>query len=149
MNLAAKFMDRLYELDKLILTNSKTYKTFVNAKSWHEIPDEETGTDQASERFKVKAFAYFYLNLFDEIYAAYGIRHKDLHPSPTWQAWRNFILERAKHPLLSALIERECVRSGDNRLRRKDSSVFNPSLLDFLCDSQTEWYGLPPDLDGF
>jgi len=148
-NLAAKFMDRLYELDKLILANADPYRAFVYARSWDDLPHSPTDDNAATLRLKVKAFAYYYVNLFDEIFAAYGTRHNDLQPSPTWHAWRNFILARARHPLLSALIETECVVGENRRLRPKHSSVFNPALLDFLCDSQEEWRGQPADLEGF
>lgn len=148
MSLAAKFMDRLYELDKLILANSGTYKTFVGATSWDKIRGLTGCYVTESEHFKVKAFAYFYINLFDEIYTAYGYPYKDLDAGSTWKAWRHFILQRVRHPLLSALIERECT-SLNGRLRKNDVSVLNPRLLDFLCNSQAEWYQLTPNLDDF
>lgn len=152
-NLAAKFVDRLYELDKIVISNPLSFQRFVNAKKWND--DALVGREAltAGEYFKARSIAYFLLNLYDEVCVAYGGLEGEIEPTGRWLAWRTFILTGAKHPLITQLIEDQCIvtckRGVKALVSPKSASVFHPALLAFLCAVQNEWYGLPFEKDAF
>lgn len=151
-NLAAKFVDRLYELDKLVIANPLTFDRFVNATSWEEDAIIGIEARKTGEYYKTRSFAYFLINLFDEVCVAYESEHNEASPNDTWTAWRAFILDGAKHPLIGILIREQCICemiAKRERLRPKPDSAFHPNLLKFLCAVQDEWHGKPFDKKAF
>jgi hypothetical protein len=97
--------------------------------------------------YRVKAFTYFYLNLFDEIYAAYGRTRHDF--DGTWAAWENYIFARMSHPLLKEVVARECALTArGTTVVPERSSVFTAGFVRFLCHHYERWSG-PCDPDAW
>ena len=137
-SLAAKFMDRIYELDKLILANGEKFATFGAATSWKDTVFGPAN-ERTSKYYETQAIVYFYLNLFDEIHAALGRFH--VLESSQWLAWKSYIFQRVSHPLLKEEIRSQCDTDPKNGrlVSRSESAVFNASFLAFLVRNQDCW----------
>jgi hypothetical protein len=149
-SLTAKFMDRLFELDKLILAHPKSFGVFMHAQGWDDAAFGDASA-RCDEYYRAKAFTYFYLNLFEEIHAA--LDGPRLWPSAQWQAWRAYIHSRVRHPLVTATIEAQCLLADDGgrlRLRpRSDEPALSRRFLVFLADTQAAWWRQPFDPQQF
>lgn len=135
----AKLFDRLYELDKLILGHPGAFLRFAQ-ESTRPTDDYFQATEPSEEYYKLKAFAYFYLNLFDEIYGAYGFWHAQTNEA--WMAWQNYMFERLRHPLIRELLMQECsLRIEGGRVCRDGPAAFTDGFASFLCDQHEKWRG--------
>jgi hypothetical protein len=144
-NLAAKLMDRLYDLDKMIIASPEVFATFVQLAN-HPTDDYfaakrpgTTETEKQKTYYKLKAFAYFYVNLFDEIFAAYGGRPDG---DNTWDAWRNYMFARLKHPLVRELVMKGAGLAMEHEvLVQRGASVHGKGFIAFLCSNYHHWSG--------
>ncbi|GEM_PF-2811414 len=142
-SLSSKLTDRLYELDKLIMSNAKSFAKFVK-QSGRRRTDYffSPRTPKTEEYHQLKAFAYYYLNLFDEIFDAYGSQWR--LADDVWRAWQHYIFDRLKHPLIKELVFKECgLEMIRGKLVRKGngSSVFTEGFINFLLKNQDRWKG--------
>ena len=67
---SAKLWDRVYELDKLVLTYSDIFTVFMEQAS-RKTPyfyADPTDVKRDADYYKLKAMVYFHLNVFEEIY---------------------------------------------------------------------------------
>ena len=141
-SLSAKLTDRLYDFDKLIMGNAKEFAEFLAKASRPQANYFETTTTPTCDYVKLKAFTYYYLNLFDEIYSAYGTRL--FISDDTWDAWQHYIFERIKHPLVKELLLKEChleIQNGKLVKMECGPSVFTKRYIDFLIDNFNKWKG--------
>jgi hypothetical protein len=143
--LMAKVNDRLFDLDKLILANAASFAAF-----W-ALGDREDDAYFATalrtkpvsaEVITQRAFAFYYLNVFEEMYLAHHILPFQLTPPREWKTRESYIFERLKHPLiretlmLSAGIKRD--RAG---LLASDIGHYNKAFVDHLCANEARWQG--------
>ena len=118
-NLAAKYKDRLYELNKLSLQYPEVAAAFQAREHTHEptepdyskaVAEDATARKQAevaAERLAAQLYAYvrFRINFYEEIYyATQDGRLKALEDSGRW---RLYIDSRLEHPLVQEAIRNE------------------------------------------
>lgn len=144
-SLASKLMDRLYDLDKLILSNPKQYYLFT--EQWNRSTLDYFATDYPQkgvcpdDYFKIKGIVYFYLNLFDEIFNTYGNSFA-VDTQLIWASWQNWIFERLKHPLIKELALKRCsLQDVNGVLRKTGPSVFTERFVDFISENYDKWRG--------
>jgi hypothetical protein len=141
-SLSSKLTDRLYEFDKLILGNASTFEKFLNETNRPTANYFET-TPIGADHVPLKAFAYFYLNLFDEIFAAYGTRLP--FANDTWKAWQHYMFERVRHPLVRELLLAEChlkINEKGQLVEYGDGpSVFTDRFIKFIVRNYEKWKG--------
>ena len=171
----AKLTDRLYELDKLIMTYPREYALYarLSARATADyfattlprlqpepagaavgrvnqaaqemgVPESTEGKPSIEQFYRLKAFAYFYLNLFDEIHWAYGDGE-----DTAWPAWREYMFARIAHPLVKEVLSDECGRGVDGKLKVGAPSAFRADFVDFLNQHIAEWKDRSPPLGSF
>lgn len=138
--LVAKLFDRLYDLDKLILSNAGAFQAFAEQATRPH--DDYFRTSKRDEvYYKMKAITYFYLNLFDEIHAVYG-GSSGINSTDAWESWKVYMFERLKHPLIRELIVKECAIVMENgRPVTNGSGSFTNAFAQFLCVNHEKWSG--------
>ncbi len=144
-SLTSKLMDRLYDLDKLILTNPKQYYLFIEQSHRPTLDYFATGYPQngacPDDYFKIKGIVYFYLNLFDEIFNTYGNSFA-VDTQQIWASWQHWIFERLKHPLIKELALKRCALQEEHGVLRKTGpSVFTDRFVDFISENYEKWRG--------
>ncbi len=140
-SLSSKLTDRLYDFDKLIMGNAADFEAFLKLTT-RPVADYFATTPLSVNVVKLKSFAYYYLNLFDEIFAAYGSRSPRL--DDTWKAWQYYIFERIRHPLVKELLLQEChltIVNGQLTKVGDGPSVFTDAFIRFLMDNYKHWEG--------
>jgi len=136
-NLAAKLTDRLYDLDKMILDKACKYKGFMD-EAVRELDNYFEVTSPSQTYYEYKAFAHFHLNLFDEIFGAYGSRSADFDAE--WRAWRNYIFAGMKHSLIrETLLSTGGIGLYKERYVCRGSGIFDDRFVEFLCHNQEQW----------
>lgn len=105
---ASKLMDRMYELDKLVLQYPDEFAAFM-AEAGRKTPyfgDITVKRDKCY--FRLKSIVYFHLNAFEEIYLA--TLDPQLNIQFEGEHWHSYILGRMRHPLLKEVLNREGYR---------------------------------------
>lgn len=119
---------KLHESDKLIIEHPEIQKylslTMMKNESFFRAPE----ILHDDEFYKAKAFAYWNLNLFDEILSmATASRSKLSLLMPAiveLSDWENYIKHKLRHPLYHAILNHE-------------GSIFGAGLRDFWNDNKT------------
>ena len=93
---ANKLYDRLYELDKIIISNPKIEKWIYDNESSQSRRSFDN-VDKDEMFFSALGYIYFYLNLFEEVVAtAYG--DKTTETQIQFSSWQIYILKTLKRP---------------------------------------------------
>ena len=107
---AAKLMDRLYELDKLILQYPEVMAAFMKETQRKDafFYEPEAIVPRDPMYFRLKAFTYYWLNYFEEIYLA--LQDKSVSKQIEGEGWLDYIQQKMRHPLLREVFDREADR---------------------------------------
>lgn len=126
----AKLMDRLYELDKLILQYPEVMAVFIKeakrTDAFFYAPESVVPRDVMY--VKLKAFAYFILNWHEEIFLI--LQHKSYSAEIQGQLWLDCIIQRMSHPLLREVFNKEADRiyttKFANYIRSRAKEIHQP-----------------------
>lgn len=132
---AAKLMDRLYELDKLILQYPEVMAVFMQqtkrTDAFFYAP--ETVVPRDAMYFRLKAFTYFWMNFVEEVFLA--LQDKAVSDQIEGEGWLDYIVQKMRHPLLREVFDREADRIYKGKfadyIRSKSAEINQP------CDSAT------------
>jgi len=141
-SLASKLTDRLYDFDKWILGNPCEFKKFIAQATREKADYFAASAPEDEDHIRLKALAYYYLNLFDEIFEAYGRRRA---ANDTWKAWQHYMFERMKHPLVKEMLLKEChllIQDGRPiQVHSDGAGVFSARFVEFLVKNYDNWKG--------
>jgi hypothetical protein len=105
---ASKLMDRMYELDKLVLQYPDDFAAFM-AEARRQNPYFSDLTVKREARyFRLKSIVYFHLNIFEEIYLATLDRR--MNAQFEGEHWQSYILGKMRHALIKEVFRREGYR---------------------------------------
>lgn len=108
---SAKLMDRLYELNRLVLQYPEEFAVFIGhanrATPYFYAAPSEIPRDRAY--YRVRAFTYFHLDFFEEIFLA--SKSRAIRRSFDSENWFEYIDQRMRHRLLQEIFKREAGRS--------------------------------------
>lgn len=132
---AAKLMDRMYELNKLVLQYPAEFAAFMKEATrkdaYFYAPESVVARD--ATYFRLKSFAYFHLDFFEEVYLA--IQDKSVSEQFEGEQWMDYILQKMRHPLLREVFHQEADRiykgAFADYIRSKANEISQP------CDPMT------------
>ena len=107
-----RLTDRVYEINKLIIEKPEITK-FLFEKSFHTGLYFVTETPHDLMYFQAKAWIYFHLDFFDEI-CSVATGDTKLEQAIEFDSWKDWIIEKMKHPLYREIYERESKMWGEN-----------------------------------
>jgi hypothetical protein len=107
----AKLWDRMYEVDKLAISNPKVLRLFmeqVERKTlyFYAPPTEVPRND---DYYQLKTFVYFHLSVFEEMYQTTR-RSSWVAKQFESEGWDQYIFEKLRHPLMKEVFDREALR---------------------------------------
>lgn len=140
-SLSSKISDRLYEINKLIMSNPEVFNAFVTEA--HRLKEDYFEITSEKDRLHVqlKSLVYFYLNLFEEMFIVYETKLPFV--DHTWKALQHYIFKRLRHPLIKEVVLAECnfTIDGQGGLVRisKESCIFDERFISFLEKNYEKW----------
>jgi len=97
--------DRLYAADEFIIQNPGVQKLLYEQAA-RTAPYFVKDTPHDDDYFRVKSFIYFNINLFDEIFCTIA-GDRTLETVFEFDAWKEYIVSKMRHPLFRELYDRE------------------------------------------
>jgi hypothetical protein len=129
----AKLWDRMYEIDKLAISNPKVLRLFVEQVErktpYFYAPSSEVPRND--DYYQLKTFVYFHLNVFEEMYQTTR-RSSWVAKQFESEGWDQYIFEKLRHPLMKEVFNREAHR------------IYSGAFLQFIKANRAE-IGKPPD----
>jgi len=104
----AKLWDRMYEIDKLAISNPKMLRLLMEQverkTSYFYAPPAEV--PRCDDYYQLKTFVYFHLSVFEEMYQTTR-RSSWVAKQFESEGWDQYIFEKLRHPLLKEVFDRE------------------------------------------
>jgi len=104
----AKLWDRMYEIDKLAISNPKMLRLLMEQverkTSYFYAPSAEV--PRSDDYYQLKTFVYFQLSVFEEMYQTTR-RSSWVAKQFESEGWDQYIFEKLRHPLLKEVLDRE------------------------------------------
>jgi hypothetical protein len=106
--LAGNLMNRLYEIDKMIMSYPTEFAFFIDQTQRTTSYFYDKSIERDATYYRVKAIVYFHIDFFDEILAC-GAKASDSGVSNALEieAWHRYILQRMTHALIKEVLKRE------------------------------------------
>jgi hypothetical protein len=115
---SGKLWDRVYELDKLVLTYPKVFTSFMSEVS-RTLPffyADPALVPRNEDYYQLKALVYFHLNVFEEIVLTTS-RSGWIAKQFERHGWDEYIVRKMRHPLMREVFDREASQIYDGQFR--------------------------------
>ncbi|OOG51786.1 hypothetical protein [Polaromonas sp. C04] len=115
---SGKLWDRVYELDKLVLSYPELFARFmaeVHRTSPYFYADPSV-VPRTKDFYQLKALVYFHLNVFEEIFLTTS-RSGWIARQFEQEGWDEYIFRKMRHPLLREVFDREAKQIYPGKFR--------------------------------
>jgi len=124
---SAKLWDRVYELDKLVLTYPEPFSRFMEQVSRTSafFYADSSIVPRDAQYYQLKAIVYFYLDVFEEIYLTTE-RSRVIAKQFEQEGWNKYIFRKMRHPLVREIFDKEA------------DQIYSGKFNKFICKNRAE-----------